>query len=666
MTIVVNGIQYGEPLLELRPLSSGETPLVTAFDILRNFHFPSPSEKSYVLALIEIEEHELSRLEFQIGISQANRRRLCRQSWTPSYSEALASITTTLDSLAPQKARYEARVKELRHLISSFHEVPLEIWEEIFALACTCPATRYATGDDDNNKKKACECEWKPLAYRFGQLSHRCRTIAKNVPRLWSRFTVNLVDFTARPLLDSCLENADGSPLSMRISSRYSHHGIKPCMDTFQLLFSKIPQCRKLSLRLVPDSLFESAFSSSQPPTWTLEHLTSFTFSTTVNSDVTTNGTRWFWDAIRSAPRLTHFSTYHMLPLKSGLADMLPYAQLTSLDITKLTETPQSRSLSQLLPRCTSLRTLRLGYLDPLNASPASMGVVVPSLRELEVGVMKFPDQVAPLFGRFTFPVLQSLKISLVATLINDRGWISKMEEWSPDFIPSFELSSAHIEQLSFDFENPQFQTADARPFLPLIRAAHNVRRLDFDLRVTSKRYDGSSPILILLGHFDAHHPENQNLAPKLEKVVIRDEITRGLGAESVSALLDMIESRTMNSLETFEMIYGPAPDPMQPQPRGLTFHYGPNFIDGATPENVARLQQIRNTGVRCVIEMAEPPPVLVRPWTGEEMHGGPPSLTFNWDELGGGDLDDSIDDDDDDDDDDDGELGGTDVDMQW
>ncbi|KAL0579650.1 hypothetical protein V5O48_002346 [Marasmius crinis-equi] len=643
MAIVVGGVEYKEPSLELRPLSSGELPTITVIDILRGFHILTPSERSHVLMLISIEEMALTttNLELQNAEDYRNRLRTHLRKYAfqepKAFPHSMDAVRSTIDSLASQKPRIESRIKELRHLISPIRKVPLEIWENIFAMNCTCYGTRRAF-ETDIDALAPCNCAWKPPAYPLAHISHGWRELLRSVPRSWAQLTVHLGGFPVhlRPILDSCLENAGEHPLSIRLRDRFQPSvqmdtdSRAPCTDTFGLMFSKIPQCRKLKFDFDGHSFFDTAFSLSQPPDWTLYHLTSFTSNIDLN---VTDRTRWFWDAIRAAPYLTHVSTHSMLPLTSR-SELLPYAQLTSLEIDRLEETAE-RSLIKLLPRCSSLKTLKLGYFVPLASEVGTIACVVSSLEELDITVRRFPDHMISLFEQFRFPSLRNLKITLKS--LDEQGRTTRTSDWPPHFLPFFQLSSRAIEEFSFAFENPHVATPDdVPPFLPLIRAAPNVKHVNIWLRCVSFRllpefYHDNSITLDLIAHLGAQprgaDPQTQNfLAPLLETLTIRDESLLELSPVNLGAILNMIESRvsrtTQNLLKSYELVYGPL---LARQRKYLDFaytgskwpHRHPNRsrfgfeLDGVnwafTPQNIARLEHIRSSGIRCVIERFEP-----------------------------------------------------------
>ncbi|KAL0579648.1 hypothetical protein V5O48_002344 [Marasmius crinis-equi] len=599
--ITIGGIDWTEPLLEFGTISSGKVPQISVLDILRQFHIPSPNEKSHVIALLAFEEHEAAELASQIQISKSD-----------------------LQSLEARKHCIDNRIKELRHSISSIRRVPFEIWEEILSLNCTCGDARYVLevrGPTERDTRAPCACRWKLPAYPLSQLSYRWRELVKNVPRLWSRVSINLDGFPAplRPLVEMYGQHSQGQPVDMRLTAGTSWDPRRgnypePCIETFRSLSTVLPQCQTLDI-LLPSGFLQRALFSSQPfSEWTpsFPYLTHLTLRT--EPDALSSQMRRFWDAMRAAPNLGHVT----LSVMPGLVDVLPSAQLVSLEITRVTET-RRRNLGPILSHCPSLSVLRLRYLDPIEVDAHSPAVIsVPSLRELDVAVMQFPDKLSPLFERFTFRSLRNLRISLT-TPDGGLGWITKTAAWSSTFITSFQRSAYSIDQMTLDFSSPKVFPDGVPPLLPVIRAACNVKRLD--IRWSETRVypplTQISPIFDLIHHFDIrtdYHLGRRTIAPKLEELMIKDEVLRNPRPDTVRAILDMVESRIGGAgsscggaLQRFQMVYGPRAASKDPQEYG-SLRYSAVLPDSPTAQNVRRLEVIKSQGVRCEITECEAP----------------------------------------------------------
>ncbi|KAL0574574.1 hypothetical protein V5O48_007386 [Marasmius crinis-equi] len=585
MTITIGGVEWKEPLLELRPVSTGETSQISTLDVLRQFHVPSPDEKGHVIALIAVEERAVVQLE-----------------------ASATGVQPDSHALEVHKVSLTNRIKELRHVISAVRRLPFEVLELILSLICECGQLRGIFEFTSGDTKAPCDCRRKMPGYPLSQVSLCWNKAVEHEARLWSRMFVNFDRFPAqmRPLLETYIRNARDYPLKIRLFG--GNAGAAAGWDTFHLLFSRFPQCKQLDLNL-SQWFIQVAFPPFQPSVpglgCTFTHLTNLTVP-----GMTMDKPRWFWDAVRSAPNLKHVSMRGAIPVQPSVAEILPYAQLTSLQIKQLTETPQN-NLTMLFPRCTSLKVLKIGYFDPLKLEESEVATVIemPCLEELEIGVnfpRQFPDHLNPIFSRFAFPSLRILKVSPVSR-------ISKIREWPVRFAPSFERSATSIERISLDFDGPNLPPSEEEhPLLPIIRAARNVKRLDIRWKVTSQygyAYDWS-PVLDLVKHFNLRMPGNQGLAPHLEEFFIQDEVLLRLQEFNVLRILEMVESRAA-TLKTFEMIYGPPPETKESESSGVrdsAIHYQSGYMDWSSAENARRIEDIRNQGVRFTVEQGNRP----------------------------------------------------------
>ncbi|KAL0061384.1 hypothetical protein AAF712_011784 [Marasmius tenuissimus] len=384
----------------------------------------------------------------------------------------------------------------------------------------------------------------------------------------------------------------------------------------FEKILDILPQCRLLDIKL--DHRFISAALSSPPATgWTtLPHLTTLALRLADPGPQIVNTTRWFWEAIRTgSPNLKHVTTNELHIQQAGFT-IFPYAQLTSLEVLRLAET-QSRNLRNLLPSCSSLETLKVGYYDPPEGPGTGLlSFVVPTLQELDVTVMQFPDQLVPLFREFTFPHLCALKVSLRASTVSPEpiSWVSKRADWNPRFLDQLKESVGVLENLSFNLDNPRIPDG-VLPVLPIIRVTTGVKRLYLHLGLGSKPSCYGAMVLNMLEDFnlrtdlDPQSPEGRerrSLVPQLEKLLIRDEWMQGPGDSEVRLVLDVVESRMKGvgsgTLEVFEMIYRPSP----PEPVSITSSCRPYHSDFDSPED-ERIREIRERGVTCTIEPADP-----------------------------------------------------------
>ncbi|KAK1219075.1 hypothetical protein PQX77_018224 [Marasmius sp. AFHP31] len=645
MPITVNGVDWDEPALELRPLSMALPSQITPLDIIRQFHDPSPRETSHILALIAIEEQDASNLRKHIRPLQSrldamilDKRRITLQPFGSDELLELERIQRELNTLFS----YDQRIMELRHLVSAVRRVPFDLWERIFSLASACDSdccqtfsivNARAPDDDEGDPQPQCTCAWKFPAASLSQVCTRWRMHARGIPRFWSRFSINLDDFPAcfQPLLEFYKRTAQDQeyPLEIRLVAKCGDSTwedllpvprVPPAKRAFDTLLPIFSQCQLLDLTLAPEFIHSTLDS---PPTSGWEAvfpvLTTFALRLGYSGSQTFDQNRWFWDAIRSgAPNLRNV-TISELPSLQPEITVLPYTQLTSLDVERLSELP-SRSLRKLLPLCTSLEKLKIGSYDPAEGPGTGLPTVeAPTLRELDVTVMQFPDQLVPLFREHKFPHLQTLKISLRSSQVSFKrcSWVSKRDNWDPGFLDYLGASVRSLERLSFDLDNPQIPDG-ALPVLPIIRVSTAVKWLDLRLGLGPEPMHYPNVVIDLLENFklrtdlDPGEPEaleRRRLVPRLEKLSIRDEWLLLPSNGNVQVMLDVVESRMrggvgLGRLEVFEMIYGPSP-PAANLHSPYELHY--SALEDAVDRAAQRIEKIRERGAVCVVKRADP-----------------------------------------------------------
>ncbi|KAL0061383.1 hypothetical protein AAF712_011783 [Marasmius tenuissimus] len=647
MTITVNGVDWDEPSLELRPLSMTLPSQITPLDIIRQFHDPSTRETSHILALIAIEEQDASIVRKQIQPLQSrlnalisDKRRSTLQPFGSNELLELERIQRELNTLFS----YDQRIMELRHIVSVVRRVPFDLWERIFSLASACDRDNCPTfsvvkarapEDDEGDPQPRCTCAWKFPGASLSQVCTRWRMHVGGIPRLWSRFSINLDEFPARlqPLLEFYKRTVQdqGHPLEMRLVATRSVStwgqilpvpNVPPAKRAIETLLAIFSQCRLLNLNLAHDFI-RSALNSPPTSGWKAVSpaLTTFALRLGYPGSQNFDRNRWLWDAIRTgAPNLRNVTISELHNFQPELT-VLPYHQLTSLDVDRLSELP-SRNLRKLLPLCTSLEKLEIGYYDPPEGPGTGLPAVeVPTLRELNVTVMQFPDQLVPLFREHTFPHLRTLKISLRSSQASFRhsSWVSKRDNWDSGFLDHLRASVRSLERLSFDLDNPQIPDGSL-PVLPIIRVCTAVKWLDLRLGLGPEPMHHRNAVVIdLLQKFklrtdlDPGEPEaleRRSLVPRLEKLSIRDEWLQQPTNGDVQLMLDVLESRMrggvgLGRLEAFEMIYGPSPPAKKKSQSPYELHYVAR--EDTVGRADQRIRNIRERGAACVIERADP-----------------------------------------------------------
>uniref|UniRef100_A0A0W0F3Z4 F-box domain-containing protein n=1 Tax=Moniliophthora roreri TaxID=221103 RepID=A0A0W0F3Z4_MONRR len=305
------------------------------------------------------------------------------------YDKEFARLLRLMDLLLQARFALQARLDQRRNLLSPMRRIPNEVWANIFEHVCNgthmyrSDSDKYALMVHSNVIRK--EIEARPLI--ISHVSSHWRNIIVGLPRLWSSISVNVygLNHNICPLLDLFLQNSKDVPLQIEIADvhltgqengpqlalkdKFTSHGKAAVIA----LLSGASRYTDLKLDLAEDW---EAISFEDPPSVTFPILRSFRTCSEgrVDQEGPDDASRWFWDAIHSAPNLKYVKTDNFLH-----EDMVPYAQLTTYKIHYLTST---RRLLELLELASNLESFEVNLWNPQRQSQAR-SVTCSSLRSL-------------------------------------------------------------------------------------------------------------------------------------------------------------------------------------------------------------------------------------------------------------------------------------------
>ncbi|KAK7029385.1 hypothetical protein VNI00_014639 [Paramarasmius palmivorus] len=355
---------------------------------------PSEPEIAQTLAFVKEEEKDLEALDLELG-------RLLRQ----------------MDNLLATRFALQTRLDKRRNLLSAMRRMPNELWAKVFEEVCLSP---YEHNRDDegyslmiHNSELRKEVEARPLI--LSHVSSHFRSIVTNIPRLWASISVNVYGLyhDICPLLNLFIQNSKGVPLYVELADAHlltQENGTKLALKNkftrrgktaVVTLLSEAPRILELKLELAEDW---EALSFENPPQITFPILRDFrTFSEdTMESESIDHNSRWFWNAIYSAPNLTSVKTDNFLDV-----DMVPFAQLTNILIRRLTKT---RRLLQLLELSPNVESLDLTFWDTRKVRQVRE-IACNALKSLTFNNFGHTEGCGSLFDSLTAPALTQLSI---------------------------------------------------------------------------------------------------------------------------------------------------------------------------------------------------------------------------------------------------------------
>ncbi|KAF9258521.1 hypothetical protein L218DRAFT_730064 [Marasmius fiardii PR-910] len=124
----------------------------------------------------------------------------------------IALLRRKLKKLESAKQTLEARIRWRHHRVSALRNLPVQIWEKTFALACSFSSNDgYSLEITYSNSSKHTPPD-PVFPIILSHVSSLWRTIALGFPRLWSsisiRFSGDIQLLGAKKLLESFLENS--------------------------------------------------------------------------------------------------------------------------------------------------------------------------------------------------------------------------------------------------------------------------------------------------------------------------------------------------------------------------------------------------------------------------------------------------------------------------
>ncbi|KAF9261809.1 hypothetical protein L218DRAFT_869272, partial [Marasmius fiardii PR-910] len=159
-------------------------------NLLHSKHVPSKAEETEMLRLLQIETKELEQVK-----------------------SSIASLRQYLRQMEDKQRNLETRIEQRRCAVSVQRRVPIELWNEIFAIVCS-----------EGRGHSLEMCGEKNLVLMnpiiLGQVCSRWRDIAVSSPRLWASISVE-IDATfisgAERIIQTFIENAGTYPLDLEI-----------------------------------------------------------------------------------------------------------------------------------------------------------------------------------------------------------------------------------------------------------------------------------------------------------------------------------------------------------------------------------------------------------------------------------------------------------------
>ncbi|KAK7033487.1 hypothetical protein VNI00_012708 [Paramarasmius palmivorus] len=338
------------------------------------------------------------------------------------YDEKISWYQDAVDKLKEGRKAAEERLSNRQAMVSGLRRIPVEVWDEIFTLAC--PTIILGECDTRNYYPFHIPHEG-PIQATAHTLSLTCaawRKIVTSRPRLWSTISFDIYhqcqQTDIRPLVRTYLRYSAKAPLHISIwdarrrcgtfaSVRAYHEGLeKKTVDAYRSILRQMHRCASLELQVRWEALspYVTGMSLISFP-----RLHIFSHDVSVDDDQDSKSA-WFWRAIRRAPNLTYVSEEEGLP---GHFNLSPYNQhaLTGLrlggveDMSHLRDVLASNSRLEIFSACLMWKDRGIpGNIDDLE---------LPFLRYLKITCYWDPmEEWIWLFNSFRIPALVSLYIN--------------------------------------------------------------------------------------------------------------------------------------------------------------------------------------------------------------------------------------------------------------
>ncbi|KAJ8090231.1 hypothetical protein PM082_018827 [Marasmius tenuissimus] len=320
-------------------------------------------------------DEELSDLKKVLGEEEEQLKR---------HKEDITILQDKLKRLEAGKSTLKSNIKKCQSVVSTKWRLPVGLWELIFSIFCTS-LHNYSFKVDYRYTQPV---TMPPVI--ISQVCSRWRGIARSCPRLWSSLSIELNNLSHNidAPLAAYLEKAKSYPLTIRVE-RYDRwstsNEILPLptqqsRDAWAILAPNLFRCTHLIVRVNNYNFTEAPSGLSFP------NLTSLYEEDYGNNGLEqldeTNRPRWYWDAIRAAPKLTEASIYCL-----HSTDSIPYHQLTSLSLLFISGRIEAEPFFRVLPSCAKLVSLKI--VSPNDREMTNIwqpqAIVLPSLRILSI-----------------------------------------------------------------------------------------------------------------------------------------------------------------------------------------------------------------------------------------------------------------------------------------
>ncbi|KAK1224822.1 hypothetical protein PQX77_012233 [Marasmius sp. AFHP31] len=300
------------------------------------------------------------------------------------HEEDILILREKLEKSEAGKRIVESNIKQCRSVVSTKWRLPVELWEHIFSIFCT--SLHDFSFEVDYRYRQP--VKMPPIV--VSQVCSRWRGIARSCPRLWSFLSIELNSLSRKidVPLSAYLERAKSFPLTIRVEryDRWSSTNEIPPLPTQQsrdawaVLAQNLFRCTHLTVRINNYNFIEAPSGLSFP------NLTSLCEEDYGNNGPEqpdeTNRPRWYWDAIRAAPKLAEASIYCL-----HSTDSIPYHRLTSLSLLFICGRVEAEPFFRVLPTCVKLVSLKIVSPNDREMTniwqPQTIGL--PSLRFLSI-----------------------------------------------------------------------------------------------------------------------------------------------------------------------------------------------------------------------------------------------------------------------------------------
>ncbi|KAK7051347.1 hypothetical protein VNI00_004847 [Paramarasmius palmivorus] len=502
---------------ETSSTTSGSRVLIDAF---RSHRIPTEDEILEMAALIADEEAEIMHLDV---LSTRLQRGACE--------------------LEKERAELQQRVAMRRSFISAIRRLPVELLANIFATSCRSPSEPYSLLVAHNNPK----IHAPPLI--LSHVSCRWRQIAQNMPGLWNTISIDVSQPRKDlvPLLDLYMNNTRSHPLTIRVTERqHASADLHPTSNNdgseqlvvqhniimtavLRTLMEHATQFTELELDIDPGRLGTFIADVSFP---SLHHFRNFTKQVSF-----TPSTRWLWDAIHAAPRLTDVISSDLVEL-----GMMPYHQLVSLELRQTD--PGYYTISDVLPFLTKIETLTLHNFDERKTASESV-VRLPSLRHLIISFVKNFAGLDVLFESITAENLSSLELTCNAEFHHGI-----QAEWPlPSLVAMLHRSGYPLRKLSLHLPHVHIRRPETW-ITDTLQAMPHLNDLDVTL-LGEDQYEQESAQAVLTLLAKLPLLKLRNLTTNIRRIT-----SIKIWAKVLAALLKTTEPRSSSTLKSIDVVF--------------------------------------------------------------------------------------------------------------